>query len=53
MRLRDLRLKCREWLTELININYILRRKNEDELRLICQLGKCNFYNKGCIIAHL
>jgi len=38
-----------EWLTELININYVLGRENEDELGLTCQLGKCSFYNKGLV----
>jgi hypothetical protein len=42
-----LRLRCKEWLTELININYVLGMENEDELGLTCQLGKCSFYNKG------
>jgi len=37
----------RKWLTELININYILGKENEDGLGLTCQLSKCSFYNKG------
>jgi len=36
-------------VTELININYVLGRKNEDGLGLTCQLDKCSFYNKGLI----
>ena len=49
----DLRLRCREWLTDGININYVLGRKIEDELGLTCQLGKCSFYNKEYIYIYI
>jgi len=30
-RLWDIRLRWREWLTELISINYVLEREKEDD----------------------
>jgi len=31
----------------------MLGRKNDDELGLTCQLGKCSFYNKGYLYIFL